>query len=177
MGGSLFDPTPLSKAQKSGSQVGGGGGLGGRDQNSLGDAFIGQIMILQGVKLTIQPLGVGYANRPKEAQTGAVCGVFPYIRACVALIQQPLRGDSMPLASPPRREANSQPISQSVTQAVTWGVGQASRQARKQASKNTQFGFFFSHGLHLQTVGNPSYTGASGDRVVEHSLFASNVVG
>ena len=36
-------------------------------------------MILQGVKLTIQPLGVGYANRPKKAQNGGVCGVFPYI--------------------------------------------------------------------------------------------------
>ena len=37
-------------------------------------------MILQGVKLTIQPLGVGYANRPKKAKMGGVCGVFPYIR-------------------------------------------------------------------------------------------------
>ena len=37
-------------------------------------------MILQGVKLTIQPLGVGYANRPKMAQNGGVCVVFPEIR-------------------------------------------------------------------------------------------------
>ena len=37
-------------------------------------------MILQGVKLTIQPLGVGYANRPKKAKMGGLCGVFPYIR-------------------------------------------------------------------------------------------------
>ena len=37
-------------------------------------------MILQGVKLTIQPLGVGYANRPKKAKMGGVCGIFPYIR-------------------------------------------------------------------------------------------------
>ena len=37
-------------------------------------------MILQGVKLTIQPLGVGYANSPKMAKMGGVCGVFPYIR-------------------------------------------------------------------------------------------------
>ena len=37
-------------------------------------------MILQGVKLTIQPLGVGYANRPKKAENRVVCGVFPYIR-------------------------------------------------------------------------------------------------
>ena len=37
-------------------------------------------MILQGVKLTIQPLGVGYANRPKKAQNRGACGIFPYIR-------------------------------------------------------------------------------------------------
>ena len=43
--------------------------------------LLDKIMILQGVKLTIQPLGVGYANRPKKAQNGGgVCGVFPYIR-------------------------------------------------------------------------------------------------
>ena len=43
-------------------------------------------MILQGVKQTIQPLEAGYANRPKKAQNGGVCGVSPYIRACMALI-------------------------------------------------------------------------------------------
>ena len=32
-------------------------------------------MILQGVKLTIQPLGVGYANRPKKAKNGGGGGV------------------------------------------------------------------------------------------------------
>ena len=37
-------------------------------------------MILQGVKPTIQPLGVGYVNRPKKARNGGLCGVFPYIR-------------------------------------------------------------------------------------------------
>ena len=37
-------------------------------------------MILQGVKLTIQPLVEGYADRPKKAQNGGVCGVSPYIR-------------------------------------------------------------------------------------------------
>ena len=47
-------------------------------------------MILQGVKQTIQPLEVGYANRPKKAQKGRVCGVFPYRQACLALIEQPL---------------------------------------------------------------------------------------
>ena len=29
-------------------------------------------MFLQGVKLTIQPLGVGYANRPKKAPNGGM---------------------------------------------------------------------------------------------------------
>ena len=37
-------------------------------------------MILQGVKLTIQPLGVGYANRPKKAKTGGYVAFSPYIR-------------------------------------------------------------------------------------------------
>ena len=46
-------------------------------------------MILQGVKLTIQPLGVGYANRPKKAQKGGYVAFSP-IYACLAL----LRGDS-----------------------------------------------------------------------------------
>ena len=31
-------------------------------------------------KPIIQPLGVGYANRPKKAKIGGVCGVFPDIR-------------------------------------------------------------------------------------------------
>ena len=35
-------------------------------------------MILQGIKLTIQPLGVGYANRPKKAENGE--GMWHYIR-------------------------------------------------------------------------------------------------
>ena len=39
-------------------------------------------MILQGVKLTIQPLGVGYANKPKMG--GYVA--FSPIYACLALI-------------------------------------------------------------------------------------------
>ena len=49
-------------------------------------------MILQGVKLTIQPLGVGYANRPKNAKMGGYVA-FSHIYACLALIWQPLRGD------------------------------------------------------------------------------------
>ena len=57
-----------------------GGSRGVWTKNSLGDAFIGQNNDFTGVKLTIQPLGVGYANSPKKAQNGGVCGVFPYIR-------------------------------------------------------------------------------------------------
>ena len=36
-------------------------------------------MILQGVKLTIQPLGVGYANRPKKSKMGVYVAFSPYI--------------------------------------------------------------------------------------------------
>ena len=44
-------------------------------------------MILQGVKLTIQPLGVGYANRPKKAKMGGYVAFSP-IYACLALFAQ-----------------------------------------------------------------------------------------
>ena len=79
-------PTPPSKPQKSGFQV--GGGLGGSGPKthwgmSLLDKIM--IMILQGVKLTIQPLGVGYANRPKKAKMGGYVAFSP-IYACLALI-------------------------------------------------------------------------------------------
>ena len=37
-------------------------------------------MILQGVKPTIQPLGVGYANSPKKAKMGGYVAFSPYIR-------------------------------------------------------------------------------------------------
>ena len=50
------------------------GGLGGSvPKNHSGMLLLDKIMILQGVKLTIQPLGVGYANRPKKAQNGGYC--------------------------------------------------------------------------------------------------------
>ena len=42
-------------------------------------------MILQGVKLTIQPLEVGYANSPKMAKMGGYVAFSP-IYACLALI-------------------------------------------------------------------------------------------
>ena len=90
-GGSFFDifdpphtPPPPSKPQKSGFQV--GGGLGGSGPKThWGMCLLNKIMILQGVKLTIQPLGVGYANRPKKAKMGGYV-VFSPIYACLALI-------------------------------------------------------------------------------------------
>ena len=42
-------------------------------------------MILQGVEPTIQPLGVGYANRPKKAKMGGYVAFSP-IYASLALI-------------------------------------------------------------------------------------------
>ena len=77
-------PPLLENLKKVGFKWGGSRGV--RTKNSLGDAFIGQkILILQGVKLTIQPLGVGYANRPKKAKMGGYVAFSP-IYACLALI-------------------------------------------------------------------------------------------
>ena len=76
----IFDPRPPS-LKTSKKWVSSGGGWGGPDQKLIGGCvYWTKIMILQGVKLTIQPLGVAYANRPKKAPNGGVCGVFPYIR-------------------------------------------------------------------------------------------------
>ena len=47
--------------------------------------LLDEIMILQGVKRTIQPLGVGYVNRNKKAQNGGYVA-FSLISACLALI-------------------------------------------------------------------------------------------
>ena len=72
-------PPPLpQKLQKVGFKWGGLGGSG--PKNHWGMRLLDKIMILQGVKLTVQPFRVGYANRPKKAQNGGVCGVFPYMR-------------------------------------------------------------------------------------------------
>ena len=77
-------PAPPSKPQKSGFQVGGGlGGSGPKTHWVM--RLLDKIMILQGVKLTIHPLGVGHANRPKKAKMGGHV-VFSPIYACVALI-------------------------------------------------------------------------------------------
>ena len=89
-GGGLFFSTILTTPphlppQKSGFQVGGGGVWVRSGPKTLwGMHLLDKIMILQGVKLTGQPLGIGYANQPKKAQNGGVCGGFPYIRACLA---------------------------------------------------------------------------------------------
>ena len=86
-GGHFFDifdpppppPPPPSKPKKSGFQV--GGGLGGSGPKThWGMRLLDKIMILQGVKLTIQPHGVGYANRPKKAKMGGYVAFSPYIR-------------------------------------------------------------------------------------------------
>ena len=77
-------PPPPLKPQKSGFQV--GGGLGGSGPKThWGMRLLDKIMILQGVKRTIQPLGVGYANRPKKAKMGGYVA-FSHIYACLALI-------------------------------------------------------------------------------------------
>ena len=92
-GGHFFDilhppPTPPPPSLETSKKwVSSGGGLGGSGPKThWGMRLLDKIMILQGVKLTIQPLGVGYANRPKKGPNGGVCGVSPHIYACLALI-------------------------------------------------------------------------------------------
>ena len=72
-------PPPPRKPEKSGFQVGGGLG-GGRKKTHWGMHLLDKILILRGVKLTIQPLAVGYANRPKKAKMGGYVAFSPYIR-------------------------------------------------------------------------------------------------
>ena len=77
----IFDPPPPSSAPpplkvQTGFQVWGGGGSG--PKTHWGMRLLDKIMILQGVKLTIQPLEVGYADRPKKAQKGGYM-VFSHI--------------------------------------------------------------------------------------------------
>ena len=79
-GGVDFRPPPHpQKPKKVGFKWGGGSG-GVRTKTHWGMRFLDKKMILQGVKQTIQPLEVGYANSPKKAQKGGgggVGGVFP----------------------------------------------------------------------------------------------------
>ena len=80
-GGHFLTPPPHLPQKPQKVDFKWGGVLGGSGPKThWGMRLLDKIMILQGVKPTIQPLGVGYANRPKKAQNGGVCGVFPYIR-------------------------------------------------------------------------------------------------
>ena len=65
----LTPPPPPSKPPKSGFQVGGG--------SHWGMHLLHKIMILQGVKLTIQPHGVGYANSPQKGPKWGGMWCFP----------------------------------------------------------------------------------------------------
>ena len=58
------------------------------DQKSFGNVLLRtKKKILHGVEQTIQPLGVGYANRStKTPKNGGLCAVFPCLRAPLALI-------------------------------------------------------------------------------------------
>ena len=77
----IFDPAPNNPLQTSKKWVSSGGGLGGSGPKThWAMQLLDKIMILQGVKLTIHPLEVGYANSPKKVRNGGVCGIFPYIR-------------------------------------------------------------------------------------------------
>ena len=72
-------PPPSLKTSK--KWVSSGGGLGGSGPKThWGIPLLDKIVILQGVKPTIQPLGVGYANRPKKAKMGGYVAFSPYIR-------------------------------------------------------------------------------------------------
>ena len=68
-------PAPTASLKK--KWLSRGGGVGGADKKlTRGCVFWYKTMILQGVKLTIQPLGVGHANRPINPENGGVCGIF-----------------------------------------------------------------------------------------------------
>ena len=83
-GGWIFDPPPHPQnLEKSGFK--GGGGFWGGPKTHRGMRLLYKTVILQGVKSTIQPLGVGYANSPKKAQNGGYVAFSP-ICACLALI-------------------------------------------------------------------------------------------
>ena len=63
-------PTSLKSSKKWVSSWGGLGRSG--PKTHWGVCLLDKMMILQGVKLTIQPLEVGYADRPKKAQKGGI---------------------------------------------------------------------------------------------------------
>ena len=76
---------PPQKLQKVGFKWGGLGRGGSGPKTHWGMRLLDKIMILQGVKLTIQSFGVGYANSPKKAKMGWYVAFSP-IYACLALI-------------------------------------------------------------------------------------------
>ena len=89
-GGSFFDPPPTpppphlpENLKKVGFKWGGLGGSGPKPH--WGMRLLDKILILQGVKLTTQPIGVGYAIRPKKAKMGGYVAFSP-MYACLALI-------------------------------------------------------------------------------------------
>ena len=87
--GVLFlDPPPISPTSlgRSKKGVSSGGGLGASGPKThWAVRLLDKKIILQRVKVTIQPLGVGYANRPKKAQNGVYVAFSP-VYACLALI-------------------------------------------------------------------------------------------
>ena len=92
-GGHFFDifdppppppPHPPPQPPHPKKWVSSGGGLGGSGPKThWGMRLLDKIMILQGVKLTIRPLGVGCANKPKM---GGMWRFPLYTPACLALI-------------------------------------------------------------------------------------------
>ena len=85
-GGVIFGPPPPNSLKTSKKWVSSGGDLGGSaPKTHWGMLLLDKIMILQGVKPTIQPLGVGYANRPKKAKMGGYVAFSP-VCGCLALM-------------------------------------------------------------------------------------------
>ena len=83
----LTPPPHIPTPKKKGFQVRGGKGGGSGPKTHWGMHLLDKIMVLQGVKPTIQPLGVGCMNEPKKAQNGGgLWGSFPHRWAFLALI-------------------------------------------------------------------------------------------
>ena len=86
-GGSFFDPPPPpthlpENLKKVGFKWGGVWG-GSGPKTHWGMCLLDKIIILQGVKITIQRLGVGYTNRPKKAKMGGYVAFSPIYLALI----------------------------------------------------------------------------------------------
>ena len=91
----LFGPLPPTNGALVAQPNWGGSG----PKTHWGMRLLDKIMILQGVKPTIQPLGVGYANRPKKAQNGGYVAISPiYAWLCSNNLCKVIL---LPSASPP----------------------------------------------------------------------------